>query len=331
MKERRILVIGDSITDIYRDFEYRKQCPDAPETPVGVSSCFDVRPGGAANVAMNIAALAPSGTTVSLISVIDNDLASAVHSLRTDADRVVYLGYCPSVSRQESIRKERITLKGCDIEDGCEEGDGGLIIRLDNRSSIDREDSVLVCNSIRSYLESNDPELIVLSDYAAGVLTDELLAELAPFKDRLLVDTKRTDLSKFSGSLLVKLNSFEHRRVIVDDPLPQRHFTYYVVTRGEMGARLTVNRRDEDARRWPQLTSTTMDFSGHDVDAVDVCGCGDTFLAGLAAGLLRYHDACEAMSFANAAASTVVTQPRTAVADLRKTLEMTGRDYETCK
>jgi D-beta-D-heptose 7-phosphate kinase / D-beta-D-heptose 1-phosphate adenosyltransferase len=318
----RILVIGDSISDVYREFEYRKQCPDSLETPVGLLWRHETRPGGAANVAVNLSALAPIDCHIDLISALDVETARSVkyHSLNR-----VNLASSIFLDQEQSLRKERIIFSGWD------DGNRDFVARLDNRTSIDPNNADYVRQSVKDYLTHCLPDLVVLSDYAGGVLTDALLKELDAVRDRLLVDTKKTDLSCFSGSLLVKLNSIEYQRVLLNDAMPESHFKYFVVTLGEMGARLIIRKGFGEQRlRFPHNAlgsmAITADFKARDVEARDVCGCGDTFLAGIAAGLIRYSDPFEAVSFANAAAATVVVQPHTAIADLQKTLEMTGRE-----
>ena len=305
--------MGDAIADVYRTFEYRKQCPDSPGTPVGVELGVDLRPGGAANVALNVAALTRD-CKVDLIAVLDQDLARSIKSLssnRVDMSHAVFVidGPC--------LLKERIIIEGME---------GSFVARLDNMTRITLSAERSLEWHLAQYLSENDPDLILLSDYACGAFTPGVLESLLPFRDRLLVDTKETDLSIFSGSLLAKLNAGEYARVLERDHSPERHFKFFVVTRGDAGARLIINRSVPGGS-----IVNSIDISARRVDAVDVCGCGDTFLAGLAAGLLRFDDPFEATTFANAAASTVVTQPRTAVADLRKTLESIGREHEACE
>lgn len=319
----RILVIGDSIADVYRMFEYRKQCPDAPETPVGLLSCMETRAGGAANVAANLAALVPSDRKIDLISVLDIDIARA---LKYASLNRVDISDCLIVDREQSLRKERI------LFDRLDGRDRSLMVRLDNRTSIDPIDADGVRNAVHNYFESHSiPELVVVSDYDGGVLTDGLLEELRCVMHLVVVDTKRTDLSCFSGCLLAKLNAIEYDRVLANDASPERHARYFIVTRGEMGARLIMRSGfDEERSTFPYHVFgsrvVTTDFSARDADVVDVCGCGDTFLAGVVAGIIRYGDPFEAVSFANAAAATVVSQSGVSVADLQATLVMTGRE-----
>lgn len=306
---KRILVIGDAIADVYRAFEYRKTCPDAPGTPVGIQREIEVRPGGAANVAVNLAALAPVDCSIDLIAALDYDTAQAVKRLSA---RRVGLSESIVAASDEVLRKERIVI------------DGGFAARLDNILRVEPHIAGMLRVRIEQHLATFTPDLIVLSDYSGGALTDALIEVLRPHRHRLMVDTKRTDLECFSGSLLAKLNQQEHDRVLLVDHSPERYFKYYVVTCGALGARLHI-RKIDPTHEYIAITNVAR-FPGRKVQAVDVCGCGDTFLAGLAAGLIRYDDVFEAVSFANCAAATVVTQQRTAVANLAETLEMTGRE-----
>jgi D-beta-D-heptose 7-phosphate kinase/D-beta-D-heptose 1-phosphate adenosyltransferase len=330
---KRVLVIGDAIADVYREFEYKKPCPDAPDTPAAIQSSRDVRPGGAANVAVNLAALAPDAA-VDLVCVIGMEVARAVKAISSNR---VDMHSSILVDDEQGLVKERILIGGMDSDRRS------FVARLDNRRAVEPTDADYLADYLERYLVTRQPDLIVLSDYDGGALTERVMALLAPLRDRLIVDTKRTDLSCFSSggrsvisgvpesrSLFVKLNRDEHRRVLLHDPIPERNFMYFVVTRGAGDVTLTVYRDASDfsPRGVSIMGSTSQTMRIHavsGVDVVDVCGCGDTFLAGIAAGLLRYNDPYEAVAFANAAAADVVSKPRTAVASLEHTLELTGR------
>lgn len=140
-------------------------------------------------------------------------------------------------------------------------------------------------------------------------------------RDRLLVDTKIKDLSIFDGTLLAKLNHDEWIEAVLTEPAPERFFSMLVVTDGGAGAKLFLRSPIDDRRS----VTHTLEVRGHRVNVVDVCGCGDTFLAGLCAMMLKNPDPFTAVQFANAAAATVVTKPRTAVADRDLALKLVGR------
>lgn len=302
---RRVLVVGDVIADYYREFFYKKDCPDAPGIPAVELRHTEVRPGGAANVAVNIAALCPVNVQVDLIGLVDDILG---RSIKFASQSRVNMDH--SITVQESLRKERISI------------DGKLVARLDNAKPSPSLTAIII-DKIWDYLRQNDPDLIVLSDYAAGFICAESIELLSRWAGKLMVDTKLTDLSVFGGNvMLVKLNWAEWKNICLTDAIPERHCKYMVVTHGSNRAELTICKQIDDVRTVTHNLSVT----SHDVSTVDVCGCGDTFLAGMAASFLSNDDPYTALQFANAAAATVVEKPKTSVADYSRTLELLRRE-----
>ncbi len=306
---KRVLVIGDVIADVYRDCTFKKMCPDAPTVKAIVEHSRDVRPGGAANVAVNLAALSPD-TRIHLIGEMDNQLARAVKQAGRNRINMEFCEFTEDV-----LTKERVSL------------DGDFIIRVDNKLHTNTFAAEGIYHSLKEYLAIFDPDLVVVSDYAGGSISQDTWEVLLSMRERLLVDTKLTDLSAFGDdgrkTRLIKLNYDEWKAVVATEAAPERFFSSMVMTRGPGGAYLSIRRDDG-----PRSTTHTLRVPGHRVDAVDVCGCGDTFMAGLAASLLRNDDDFTAVQFANAAAATVVSQPRTAVADRELAMKMLGREEE---
>lgn len=292
---KRVLVIGDVITDVYRDIVTipGKFCPDAPDVRVFRDSSVERLAGGAANVAANVAALIPDAA-VHLVGEVPMHVRWALENVapRVDLSNSFSMGAL-------GITKERLLV------------DGRLVMRID-RQELDRDLQDELVKRYRRFMERHRPDLILLSDYGCGTIGPELLALILEDRDRLLVDTKVTDLSVFSQggpTFLVKLNEVEWRTVVERDAIPERHFSWMVVTRGGSGAELTWRR----SKGVGSLTNS-MQFRAHNVPVVDVCGSGDTFFAGLAAGLMYEGDSFAAVRWGNAAAATVVGQPRTAIA-----------------
>lgn len=300
---KRVLVFGDAIADVYSEYAFKKVCPDAP---VNAHTLVrrEVRAGGAANVAVNLAILSP-GTQVDLISVFDTELGRAIKN----ASRArVNVSNC--VLTEAVVRKERIYV------------DGKLQGRFDNMDRINDWSRELLTDRLDAYLHAHRPDLIVLSDYAcgaAGIALGRLPME------RTLVDTKEKDLSKFAGSLVIKLNKQELHSVLETESTPERFCQALVTTLGEGGVVLHMLRPHPHYKNTTVTHTLSANALTKRKDVVDVCGCGDTFLAGMAASLLLNDDFFTAVQFGNAAASTVVTQPRTAVADYEKTLHLIGR------
>lgn len=303
---KRVLVIGDAIADVYRSCTFKKMCPDAPGVRAVVESCITTRAGGAANVAVNLVWLAPN-VQVDLIAVVDTKLARVIKGVSKNV-----INLKSALFRDYCITKERIIV------------DGQMAIRVDTESTIDNFDATTIGTFLSEYLRVHTPDLIIYSDYAGGTVNSSAIKMLLKYGDRLLIDTKETNLSIFGHKkvLLAKLNSEEWRAVVESgDAAPEHWFKALIVTNGAQGANVLINEQiDTDVS-----ATHSFDVRGHSVNAVDVCGCGDTFMAGLAASLLTNDDIFTAAQFANAAAATVVTQPRTAVADRDLTLKLLGR------
>jgi bifunctional ADP-heptose synthase (sugar kinase/adenylyltransferase) len=128
----------------------------------------------------------------------------------------------------------------------------------------------------------SDYDAIVISDYNKGFLSYEAIEEIIQtFHGPIFVDTKKTDLARFE-SAIVKINEFEYEKAT-------SYCSSLIVTRG--GRNVTYG---EDSYTPPR------------VDAYDVCGAGDTFLAALAFEYLRKNDMERAILFAMKAASITV-------------------------
>lgn len=300
---KNVLVIGDVIEDVYERCTFRKMCPDAPYTPAIVRKSLDIRPGGAANVAVNLCALAPDAR-VALIGELDAPLA---RSLKYMTQNRLDMAYC-QFADEMLLSKRRIF-----------NGDQ-MVLRLDRADHVIQYTQEMIAHQLKDYLANNEPDLILLSDYGHGTVGPESLELLLNYKDRLMVDTKETDLSKFDGSLLCKLNNLELSLVLQREAAPERFFRYLVVTNGAFGS--TLKARRNIGSKMSQTDE--MHVRACEVVALDVCGCGDTFLAGLASSILRNGDPYTAMCFASAAAATVVTQRGTAVADRDAALRLLG-------
>ena len=99
---------------------------------------------------------------------------------------------------------------------------------------------------------------IVISDYNKGLITYELVQELRQeFPGPIFIDTKKQDLKQFDGCI-VKINEVEYKA---------RHSDcqHMIVTLGREGA--LYNHKI---------------YPAPEIEVVDVCGAGDTFLAALA-------------------------------------------------
>lgn len=140
-------------------------------------------------------------------------------------------------------------------------------------------------------------DIIVVSDYNKGAISDEFLKEVVATGKPVFIDTKKTNLADFSApNVVFKINELEYDRM---DHEATFNSCNLVVTRGAYGSEcLKLNEVGIFSSTYSQ---------GFQVEAVDVCGAGDMYLAGLVYGLhICKGDIKQAMKLANAYAAISV-------------------------
>ncbi len=126
-------------------------------------------------------------------------------------------------------------------------------------------------------------DAIVVSDYNKGTISYELIQELVATGMPVFVDTKKTDLMRLPGAFF-KLNSLEFAKL---KTFPEND--KLIVTMGKHGA------------IWNQRT-----YDAPNIEVVDVCGAGDTFLASFVYQYLRTNNIDKSIGFAIKASSITV-------------------------
>lgn len=129
------------------------------------------------------------------------------------------------------------------------------LVDIKTKQQILREDFGKKVNSITNKLNKNY-DMIVISDYNRGVLSDDYISYLCSFPCPKYVDTKRTDLSCFSNCI-IKCNEGEYSKITKFSESSE-----YIVTKGKDGA------------SWNGSI-----FSAPPVEIHDVTGAGDVFLS----------------------------------------------------
>lgn len=163
---------------------------------------------------------------------------------------------------------------------------------IDKRSGqhllrVDDEHRVCAWSGVTPFpLDSYDA--IVISDYNKGFLTYENIQNvIAKSTCPIFIDTKKIELAEFSSErTFIKINELEYKN---SRSIPSQ----LIVTLGDRGAML-------------KLPQTETLFGTKPVEVMDVCGCGDTFLAALAYQYLMTKNIESAIIFANIAASITV-------------------------
>lgn len=295
-----VLVLGDVMLDRYVSGSVSRLSPEAP-IPVLRPQARRTTPGGAANVALNIVAL---GGSVTLVGVIGDDAdGSVLTQLLVASSRVSpHLVVAPG---RPTTAKTRFIV-------GAHQ-----LLRLDEEATaaIDPATAEAVLRGFADALPTAD--IVVLSDYAKGVLSDAVLhAVLAQARSAgrsVIADPKRPDFAAYCGATVLTPNELEVRQAThieaVDDAeadragrraLEDTGCEAILVTRSSKG--LTLVRRDEPALHLPARAR----------EVADVSGAGDTLVAALAVALGAGATLPEAAQLANITAGISVGKPGTA-------------------
>jgi D-beta-D-heptose 7-phosphate kinase/D-beta-D-heptose 1-phosphate adenosyltransferase len=289
-----VLVVGDVMLDKYVWGEVERISPEAP-VPVVRATLRDEKPGGAANVAMNLAGL---GAKVTLAGFAGGDLEQGVlESLLAEA------GIQPSlvtVAKVPTTTKLRI-LSG-----------NQQMMRLDVEAAPVFSDSDYRDLLDRVFCALTDVAVVVLSDYAKGALTESIcqaiIRKAREFGIPVLVDPKNRSFSRYRGATTICPN-LKELSAATGEPVTEldRVFTsaqshlqslemeFMAVTLGEKG--IAVLRRDSRMLA-PAVVR----------QVYDVSGAGDTVIAVLALAMACGAPIETAVQLANIAAGIVVSK-----------------------
>jgi len=284
----KLMVVGDIMLDRYWSGGTSRISPEAP-VPVVQVECCEERVGGAANVALNIAAL---GAQVSLSGIVGADeAAQTLDKLLTNSDidsQLLRRDDCTTITKLRVMSRHQ------------------QLIRLDFEDHSQVNGAASLAEKTAASL--NDVDVLVLSDYGKGSLAavHEIISAAKAAKLPVLVDPKGTDFAKYKGATLLTPNLGEFEAVVGhcvdDDELVAKgealrsklELKALLVTRSEHGMTLLVD------------GETPLHLPTRAREVFDVTGAGDTVIGVLAAVLAAGESLTTAATLANAAAGVVV-------------------------
>jgi len=296
----RILVIGDVMLDHYIWGDATRISPEAPVPVVDIAR-DSWTAGGAANVALNIASL---GATCTVAGYFGRDEAGVKLSTILHGKRIATVetpGAAPTIVKTRVLVQHQ------------------QLCRLDREAPptayhipLSRLDALLA----RPLAEC---DAVILSDYAKGILTDEIVARVTKLARAagkfIALDPKPKRRLSFHGLDLITPNKRESLQLAGIEPAPHTKFAaadvcarlhelyatkHLVVTLGEDGMLLSSDGK----------IIKTIPTAAREV--FDVSGAGDTSLAALVLALCAGAPLETAAHFANAAAGVVVGKLGTA-------------------
>ncbi|MCX4187614.1 bifunctional D-glycero-beta-D-manno-heptose-7-phosphate kinase/D-glycero-beta-D-manno-heptose 1-phosphate adenylyltransferase HldE [Methylophaga sp. OBS4] len=288
--QARVAVVGDLMLDRFYFGKASRISPEAPVPVVNVERLEDV-PGGAGNVAMNIASL---GASCDVSGVTGQDEAADMLRQRLNSVGVNCLFH--QSSQAGTIIKSRIV------------SSHQQLLRLDFETFFAGE----VAKELHQLAEKvfDQAQVMVLSDYNKGTLADpQFWIQAAKQKNiQVLVDPKGNDFSKYRGADLITPNMSEFEAVAgtveseadliskAQTLIKQLDIKAILITRSEHG--MSLIHADETEFHLPAIAK----------EVADVTGAGDTVISTLAAALAAGESLENAVTLANVAASIVVSK-----------------------
>ncbi len=264
----KIAVVGDVILDRYIYGEVNRINPEAMVPILDMKEQVDCL-GGAANVANN---LRNFKIDTYLFGYIGNDNMGKIIKQKLKEKGI----------KGRLFKTERTTLKT--------RFGNPQILRVDCEEKV----SKTFDNEIIEDIKKTKPDLIIISDYAKGVITQNLFEELKKLKIKIIVDPKPKNKIDYSGCYLIAPNLKESKELV-------GQYKNILITKGKEGMSLIGERR--------------IDIPTEAKEVYDVIGAGDTVIAALAVKLVRGENLEKAAIFANKMASIVVSKKGTSVID----------------
>ncbi len=296
-RQASVLVVGDVMLDRYWFGEVSRISPEAPVPVVKVEKSEE-RPGGAANVARNIAAL---GARAGLLSVVGADEAGqALARLLAESAIDASLHEDPQLATTVKLRVL---------------GRQQQLLRIDFENWPAHEVLQAKLAEFRQRVAASD--VVILSDYGKGGLTHitEMIRIARAQGKPVLVDPKGDDYARYAGASVITPNRAELREVVGRWRDEADLIARVARLRGELGIdALLLTRSEEGMTLFSDAAAIHEPALAREV--YDVSGAGDTVIATLAVMLASGLDLADAMRWANRAAGVVVGKLGTATCSI---------------
>lgn len=293
-----VLVVGDVMLDRYWHGGAQRISPEAP-VPVLQVDDQEQRPGGAANVALNVVSL---GAQCTLVGLVGEDEAAADLQATLEAAGV-NCDFVP-VSQWQTIVKLRLMAQRQQLMRADFETPPPL--------AGTSERLAVLQNTVEKHLPT--ASALVLEDYDKGAL-DEPQALIHAARARgvpVLVDPKLKDLSVYKGADAIKPNEVEFHAAIGESVEDEEAFAEHAEQlRAQLELQALIITRG-GAGMWVAEAEHATQIPARAVEVFDVTGAGDTTAATLAIGMSLGWPLREAARTANVAASLAVSKLGTA-------------------
>ena len=289
MQGLKALVIGDVMLDSYIWGRVDRISPEAPVPVVSVTR-REVRPGGAANVALNLHAL---GAVPVICTVTGNDARGNEFKQLMES---MGLSTAGQVQSNERVTTTKFRIIGNNYQ----------MLRVDEESDrpLSESETQLFCKHIQHIIESGKPAVIIFEDYDKGVINPEVIGFVTGLAKKMNIpvtaDPKKRNFAHYRDITLFKPNLKEMIEGLKTDRtdlnqeslsrLAQSFFAgqacdYLLLTLSEHGVFI--------AKRNGELLPECHLIPAQVRQVADVSGAGDTVISiaslCLALGVSPYH------------------------------------------
>jgi len=291
---KNILVIGDLLLDGYFWGKTERISPEAP-VPIVEVSRTNFNPGGAGNVALNLAKL---GSKVSVLGIIGNDengntLLNLLKNIKINVSPIIKLENYVTPIKTRVIAQDQ------------------QVVRIDQENNSIDSDSNLP--KIKDSLENNLEEFdgVILADYNKGLLSTEIIKLILGLTKKLsipvYVDPKWENFYEYKNVHFFKPNVQEFQKAVGNNyrnddflkhgtqMMEKLHVDILLVTKGA-----------DDAMLFTKNGNHSIPTETHNVH--DVSGAGDTVISTFTLADLSGANPTDAANIANIAASIVCSQ-----------------------
>ena len=285
LEDIHILVVGDIMLDKYVMGEVERISPEAPVPIVHVYSEYSTL-GGCGNVVRNIREL---GVRVDCASSIGIDLEGEL--IESHLSKIGVSSLLVNKSKVTTI-KERIIAGERKTQ----------MIRIDREHNEEIDPDYLIENI--SYTKEKY-DIIIISDYAKGVITNKLMKYLNSRDERIIVDPKPKNKKIYGFPFLITPNEKELKKMGGERELIFEGSKYVLETKGKRGMKLY-----DESESW--------EIPADEVDVYNVSGAGDTVISIMATCLSMGWNPLDSAYIANKCASYVVTKSGTSTVPKNK-------------
>lgn len=312
----KVMVIGDVMTDSYVFGKVERISPEAPVPVVHITHKED-RPGGAANVAINIQAL---GAIPILCSVTGDDEQGRNFEKLLEIQKLSVNGIIKLAGRKTTVKTRVI-------------GNNHQLLRVDDETVEDLDDDaaenfILKCVEL---MQSEKPAAIIFEDYDKGVLSASVIQNLTAaankFNIPVAVDPKIKNFNTYKNVTLFKPNLHELKsgmgkglvksdteslKKAVAPLLNDRNIKTVMVTLSEAGVFIAT--KDE-----------ALTLPAHVRNISDVSGAGDTVISVAALCMALNLPVSQIAGLANLAGGLVCEMVGVVPIDKTKLTEEAGK------